>query len=656
MIRKSGNFNFRFFFFNFMVMSRLILWMMVTIAVLWQSHTAQGQCITMRYQDSIFHSVDTTSGIYFATANPFGLSSSQDLYLDLYRPHGDTVKQRPLIVFQHGGSFLNGSRTQTIIPAYATYFAKCGYVVASIDYRLGFDPLSTGSAERAVYRAMQDLRASVRFLCQNAQLYGIDTNSVILTGNSAGCISDLCSAFMTESQFPSAIHGTLTESSDLGPIDSSGNNDFGDRYVKPIAVISHWGAILDTSFITTSDSIPVLCIQGTADPVVPYISGHPYGYPVFPVVEGSLPISIRLTDLGVRNKLIPLPGMGHEPEQSDPSINDTMNNEGREFLWRVLKPLSHPVSGPDTICRLHLATYSVAATPGVHYCWQLNGAGNIVADSGNAITVLWNDSNNVSVSVVETNYMGAQADAMSYQTWVIPPVKAAFDFHVNMQEVTFANTSTLATGAMWYFGNGDSSSQMNPVEHFGGGTYSVTLVSLNGECGDTNAVTHTFFIDSCPVAHFTYALNGLDAFFYADTTDTQLYSWNFGDGAVANVSAAHVLHIYQHYSNYRVSLAVKNNEGCTGSDTLTVSLTGTAVNDVPDAEVKVNCDLTHGCFIRTGGNKIWTVEVYDLLGRKFISVKILGDDLLETTALPAGVYLLKVSNGVQSVAQKFIKQ
>ena len=630
--------------------------MMVALAVSWQSQTAQGQCITMRYQDSIFHSVDTTSGIYFATANPFGLSSSQDLYLDLYRPQGDTVKRRPLIVFQHGGSFLSGSRNQTIIPAYATYFAKCGYVVASIDYRLGFDPVSSGSAERAVYRAMQDLRASVRFLCQNAQLYGIDTNSVILTGNSAGCISDLCSAFMTESQFPAAIHGTLTESSDLGPIDSSGNNDFGDRYVKPIAVISHWGAILDTSFITTADSIPVLCIQGTADPVVPYISGHPYGYPVFPVVEGSLPISIRLTNLGVRNKLIPLPGMGHEPEQTDPSINDTMNNEGREFLWRVLKPMSHPISGPDTICRLHPATYSVAATAGVKYCWQLNGAGNIIADSGNAITVLWSDSNNVAVSVIETNYMGGQTDSVGFLTYVIPPVKAAFDLHVNMQEVTFTNTSTLANGSLWYFGNGDSSTLTNPVEHFAGGTFTVTLVSQNSGCGDTNAVSQTFFIDSCPVAHFNYMLNGLNAFFYADTTNTQLYGWNFGDGTVANVNAADVLHIYQRYSNYRVSLSVKNTEGCTGSDTLAIVLGGTGVQDPATTELTVNCDLVHGCDIRTGNDQVWTVDVYDLLGRKFLSKQLLGGDVIETTELPVGVYLLKVSNEEQSIVKKFIKQ
>ncbi len=201
--------------------------------------TAQTMCGSLRYQDSIFHTVDTTLGVYFATANPFGLNSSQDLYLDIYQPANDTQKHRPLIVFQHGGSFMNGSRNQTIIPAYATYFAKCGYVVASIDYRLGFDPLSTGSSERAVYRAIQDLRASVRFLCLQADQYGIDTNSVILDGNSAGCISGLCSAFISEQQFPSAIHGTLTESSDLGPIDSSGNNDFGYRYVKPRGVISH---------------------------------------------------------------------------------------------------------------------------------------------------------------------------------------------------------------------------------------------------------------------------------------------------------------------------------------------------------------------------------------------------------------------------------
>ena len=43
-------------------------------------------------------------------------------------------------------------------------FAHYGYVTASIEYRKNFNLLSSGSAERAVWRGIQDASAAVRFL------------------------------------------------------------------------------------------------------------------------------------------------------------------------------------------------------------------------------------------------------------------------------------------------------------------------------------------------------------------------------------------------------------------------------------------------------------------------------------------------------------
>ena len=112
------------------------------------------------------------------------------------------LKPGRLIVYQFGGWFLIGWREEPDIPQFATYFAQLGYVVATIDYRLGFNPTDTTSGMRECYRASQDERSAVRFLCQNAQQFGIDTSRIILTGTSAGCFTAFVNCYMGDTLRP----------------------------------------------------------------------------------------------------------------------------------------------------------------------------------------------------------------------------------------------------------------------------------------------------------------------------------------------------------------------------------------------------------------------------------------------------------------------
>ena len=58
----------------------------------------------LRYRDLIFAGTTTTANVLYGTAvNQSGVTV--ELRLDVYRPNGDTVTQRPTIVFVHGGSF-----------------------------------------------------------------------------------------------------------------------------------------------------------------------------------------------------------------------------------------------------------------------------------------------------------------------------------------------------------------------------------------------------------------------------------------------------------------------------------------------------------------------------------------------------------------------
>src|SRR5690606_29502488 len=99
---------------------------------------------------------------------------------------GDTETARPLVLYFHTGNFLpfrnpanpsqlgfnnscGGERTDSAAVEICTRLAKMGYVVASVDYRLGWNPLaSTDVARRfgiinAAYRGVQDARTAIRY-------------------------------------------------------------------------------------------------------------------------------------------------------------------------------------------------------------------------------------------------------------------------------------------------------------------------------------------------------------------------------------------------------------------------------------------------------------------------------------------------------------
>src|SRR5574344_94531 len=86
----------------------------------------------------------TTSSDYFeiiknGMANSVTMSNLP-LTMDIYLPKGDYLAQRPLLMLIHGGGFYIGDKADAPIVRWCTHFASLGYVVASINYRMGFKP------------------------------------------------------------------------------------------------------------------------------------------------------------------------------------------------------------------------------------------------------------------------------------------------------------------------------------------------------------------------------------------------------------------------------------------------------------------------------------------------------------------------------------
>lgn len=620
------------------------------LLVLLQNASAQS-CSSLRYKQEVFNTVDITTGIVYGNADPYGVVSSQDLTLDVYEPAGDTLSKRPVIVYAYGGAFLIGLTNQPPIPYYGDFYAKHGYVFVSISYRLGFNTVLAGSPERAVYRAAQDLRAAERHLIQRAAQYRIDTSKIILMGSSAGSITDFHSTYMEYAQAAAfATPIPVLDGENLGGVDSSGNSDFNYGYVNPFAIINQWGAVADTSWIDADERVPVVSFHGDGDNAVRYEYGYPFSYPVFPALYGSKPIHERLDNLGIHNELHTLVGYGHEPELLNLDLRDTILQGSRDFIYPLLVPNTSSIVGVENICVGTAVTYSVTNTEGSKYCWQINGNGTIIVNSGNSIQVIWNDTGTVTVAVKELNYIDAEGEEQSFETHVVSQVVSSFSISTNELEVVFVNNSQYALNYQWSFGDNTFSVDSNPAVKYysSGGTYETTLVVDNNVCSDTFSVEFT--IDSCPVAEITYTVTNQNVFLNTPFTNTTTYNWNFGDGNTATVGFPNVFHQYA-YGVYEVVVSVQNHLGCIATDTITLAVINTSVdgNTITSPTVIVFPDQL---ILNAKDNS--TVQLYNSAGVLVIERNFVEQTNLETDDLPSGIYLLKLLNNEYVFTRKLV--
>ena len=171
-----------------------------------------------RYLDEVFSDVTVTSDIQYGTNVTVitalqGLPpAAQPLVLDLYEPTGDTETERPLLLYFHTGNFLpiyvngspQGTKTDSTAVEICTRYAKMGYVVASVDYRVGWNPTAATQSERtlqliqAAYRGVQDSRTAVRFFrktaAEDSNPHGIDTDKIGMIGEGTGGYITMASA------------------------------------------------------------------------------------------------------------------------------------------------------------------------------------------------------------------------------------------------------------------------------------------------------------------------------------------------------------------------------------------------------------------------------------------------------------------------------
>ncbi len=293
----------------------------------------------VRFIDEVFDEVSVTENIVYGNAPdlPFIFlfewnTNDIDLHMDVYQPVGDTMENRPVIIFAHSGSFFTGSKDAQDMVALCEAAAKRGYVAISMEYRLGLNILSSYSGERAVYRGVQDGSAIIRYLREYHDIFNIDDEKIFFWGSSAGSFIGLHLSYIEEGERPESTYGTSSDP-DLGCFDCEGNDYIHSS--KPAALISTWGAISDLDYIDEDENVPTALFHGTSDIVVPYNQGYPFTLNItLPYVYGSLQISDRMNELGISNLLVI---EDSEPHEYYGTLNGSFNlGGGPNEYWDLI--------------------------------------------------------------------------------------------------------------------------------------------------------------------------------------------------------------------------------------------------------------------------------------------------------------------------------
>jgi len=254
-----------------------------------------------------FTDAQITSQLNVAYASVInGSGGNEILKLDVYYPllSVDTLPLRPFILMVHGGGLVSGDKIN--FTRVCQYFAKRGFVAATIDYRLGFNCNQDSIAkEKAAYRVQQDINAALRFTVQNAAALRIDTSWMFIGGGSAGSVSSLSTIYLSQAEwnaFSPSLQGLL------GSLNSNGNNLTHTFSLK--GIFNNWGATPKAN-IEADEMLPMVSFHGDADSTVAIDSAYGGGCAQNTLSYGSRTLHKILTENGVCSDLSVKIGGGH---------------------------------------------------------------------------------------------------------------------------------------------------------------------------------------------------------------------------------------------------------------------------------------------------------------------------------------------------------
>jgi len=222
-----------------------------------------------------------------------------DLKLDIYRRRTATAPQ-PTLVYMHGGFWVAGNKEGAILSLLP--WMEMGWNVVNVEYRLG--------AVAQAPAALEDSFCALRFVAAQAQMYGFDTNRIVVTGESAGGHLALSLGTIPDSEgFDRECAGNVALPKVAAVINWFGITDVPDVIDGPHksnAAMRWFGSMPNRMELAKRVSPityvrpglpPILTIHGDADTTVPY--------------DEAVRMHAALAKVGTPNQLLTIPGGKH---------------------------------------------------------------------------------------------------------------------------------------------------------------------------------------------------------------------------------------------------------------------------------------------------------------------------------------------------------
>ena len=250
-------------------------------------------------------------------------------------------------------------------------------------------------------------------------------------------------------------------------------------------------------------------------------------------------------------------------------LNTLSKNQYIQITSGVTANFSNSVptvcSAPVTINFQNLST----GTGVLNYQW-LFGDGTSSALQGPSH--IYNTAGIYAVTLIVTNTSGCKDTIIKPNAITVGNVFPAFtasDTICKGNPLVITNTSTPAPSSVtWNFGDGTSSTLMNPVKLYTTpGKFQIKLIANFGSCLDSAIKTVTvlptptaaFMANDSTNCSFPFTVNFTNQSLNAATSQ-----WDFGDNTTSSLT--NPVHIYNSYGNFIVQLIVTGANGCT--DTL----------------------------------------------------------------------------------------
>jgi para-nitrobenzyl esterase len=303
-------------------------------------------CDGARYRYLIYEDFEVEDDVVYG-GNIDASGDSLFLVMDIYRPAGDTLTNRPVMVCAHGGFFMFGNNNSPDIINVCKDFARMGYVAVSISYRLGLDNWFNlqESLQEAVLRGVHDGKAAVRYLrkthVEDGNPWGIDPDRIMLGGSSAGAFIALHSAYVELDEIPNIVD-TSQPGLGGGVEGLSGSPGYSSEV---LSIFSMSGAIGSNSWLEAGD-VPIVSTHGASDNVVPFGSGIVnFLFITIDNVDGSGAVHPMADSLEIENCFYSLNGAGHIPHMINTSYHDTTLAVIAGFSSRIACPAYDPICG-----------------------------------------------------------------------------------------------------------------------------------------------------------------------------------------------------------------------------------------------------------------------------------------------------------------------